>query len=308
MALDTAKAAVIYDLTATFDTAVAAAQPLYPRVCTVIESDGADEKYGWVDGMPGVREWIGDRQFKELRAATYEIENKHWESSLLLSKTNLADDRVSMYPPLMQELAAEATHHPDELWFQILENGNSSQCFDGQFFFDTDHEWGDSGTQSNDITCDVTNPAAVTVAEMKSAIRKAVRSLLAFKRPNGKLYHRTSQKPLDDLVVLVPLALRDQAYDAIEAELTGGGNSNVIIDRPEIITSAALSSDVKFYLFRTRQPLNPFVFQAREPLSRMTKGMDDSETKDVKFMTEARYNVGYLAWWNAIACTFTTSE
>lgn len=305
MALDTAKATVILnDLTATFDSAVEAAQPLYPQFCTMIDSDGADEKYGWVDAIPGVREWLGDRQFKEMRAATYELANKHWESSLLIKKTNLADDRMSMYPPLMQELAAEATHHPDELWFQILENGDSTQCFDGQFFFDTDHAWGESGSQSNDITYDATDHTSVTATEMKLALRKCVKTMLAYKRPNGKLYHRPTANRLSDLVLLVPLALRDQAYDAIESQLIGGGDSNVIIDRPTIITSAHLSSDVKFYVFRTGQPLNPFVFQAREPLTRMTKGLEDIETKDVKFMTEARYNVGYLAWWNAILCTF----
>jgi hypothetical protein len=33
--------------------------------------------------------------------------------------------------------------------------------------------------------------------------------------------------------------------------------------------------------------------------------LNDIETKDVKFMTEARYNVGYLAWWTAVLTTFT---
>jgi len=36
--------------------------------------------------------------------------------------------------------------------------------------------------------------------------------------------------------------------------------------------------------------LRPFVSQAREPLHRQMKDLNDIETKDVKFMTEARYN------------------
>jgi hypothetical protein len=47
------------------------------------------------------------------------------------------------------------------------------------------------------------------------------------------------------------------------------------------------------------------VFQKREPISRQPKGADDIEKKDIKFMTQARYNVGYLAWWNAVLYTFT---
>jgi phage major head subunit gpT-like protein len=58
-------------------------------------------------------------------------------------------------------------------------------------------------------------------------------------------------------------------------------------------------------LYRVDTPFKPYIFQAREPLSRKMKGMDDIEFKDVKFMTQARYNVGYGAWWNAVRYTFT---
>ena len=83
-------------------------------------------------------------------------------------------------------------------------------------------------------------------------------------------------------------------------------STNVIVDRPTIVSSPYLTSDVKFYLFKTGDPVKPFVFQQREPLSRMMKGLDDIEIKDVKFMTEARYNVGYFAWWTAVLTTLTT--
>jgi phage major head subunit gpT-like protein len=79
-----------------------------------------------------------------------------------------------------------------------------------------------------------------------------------------------------------------------------------VIDRPQVVASPYLSSDVKLFLFKTGEPVKPFVFQSREPLSRQMKGMDDLETKDVKFMTEARYNVGYFAWWTSVLCTLTT--
>lgn len=304
MSLDTAKATVILrDLTATFDARVRAATPYYPSVCTVMPSDGADEKYGWIGGLPGVREWLGERRFNELRAANFVLDNKHWESSLLISKTHLADDRMGMYPPLMQELADEATYHPDELLFDTIINGESTAGFDGQFFFDTDHSWGDSGTQSNDLSASATDPADVTVAEFKTALRAAVKALLGFKRDNGKLYHRPTAGRLQDLQLLVPLDLRDQAFDAIESQVLSN-DTNVVIDRPQIVVSPHLTTGTKFYLFRTGQPLRPFVFQARAPLMRSTKGLEDLEEKDVKFMTEARYNVGYLAWWNAVLTTF----
>lgn len=306
MAIDIASAQVkLRDLTAKFDNRVAAATPFYPQVCYDASSVRTSEKYGWIGNMPGMREWLGERQFSELRAANFVLENKHWESSLLIKKTDLADDNLGQYGPVLEQLGIEAAHHPDELWFSVLEQGESTACFDGQFFFDTDHVWGNSGSQSNDITSTVVSTSAPTVAEIKTAIRKMVRTMLAFKNDQGKLYNRPTVGRLNDLTLLVPLALRDLVYDALESELISN-SSNIVVDRPNIVSSPYLTSDVKLYLFKTGEAVKPFVFQRREPLTRMMKGIDDLETKDVKFMTEARYNVGYFAWWTSILCTLTT--
>ena len=305
MALNTAKAEVVMrGLTATFDNSAKAATPFYPKICTTAPSDGADEKYGFIGNMPGVKEWKGARQFEQLRAASFEIVNKHWESSLLVDKNDVKDDRMNMYGPLMQGLAEEAMHHPDELWFELMVGGESTACFDGQNFYDTDHEWGDSGAQSNDLTYDATDPDAVTVAEFKAAYHQARQALLGYRRDNGKLFRRPVVGGMKDLLLIVPLALESVAWEAIYAELTGGGNTNVVIDKPVIETSAMLTSGRKFYLHKLGEPLRPFVWQPREPLSRDYKGLDDIEVKHVKFMTEARYNMGYLAWWNSVLTTF----
>jgi len=306
MALDIASAQVkLRDITAKFDNGVDSAQPFYPSVCYDASSVRSSEKYGWIGNMPGMREWVGDRQFSELRSANFVIDNKHFESSLAIKKTDIADDNLGQYGPIMEQLGIEAAHHPDELWFNALELGESTACFDGQFFFDTDHSWGKSGTQSNDLTSTVVSTSAVTVAELKTAIRAAVKQMLGFKNDQGKLYHRPTVSRLNDLTLLVPLALRDVAYDALESQLLNN-STNVIVDRPNIVASPYLTSSVKFYLFKTGDPVKPFVFQQREPLSRMMKGLDDIEIKDVKFMTEARYNVGYFAWWTAVLTTLTT--
>lgn len=306
MSLDIASAQIkLRDLTAKFDNMASAAQPFYPSVCYDASSSGDSEKYGWVGGMPGMREWVGDRQFSELRAANFVLENRHFESSLKISKNSIKDDKLGQYGPVMEQLGIEAAHHPDELFFEALANAESTACFDGQFFFDTDHAWGSSGTQSNDVGSTVSDTSAVTATEMKTAIRAAVQKLLSYKNDQGKLYHRPTVNRLSDLTLLVPLALRDQTYDAIESQLLSN-SSNVVVDRPQVVASPYLTSGVKFYLFKTGDPVKPFVFQRREPLTRQMTGLNDLETKDVKFMTEARYNVGYFAWWTAVLTTLST--
>lgn len=306
MALDTAKATVtLRTLTKKFDNAVQAATPFYPNLCTVVQSDGADEAYGLLGNMPGVREWLGDRQFRELRAGTFTIANKHWESSLLIKKTDIADDRMGLYGPLASDLGIEAAYHPDELFFTAMVNGESQLCFDGQYFFDTDHAWGDSGTQDNDLTYAAATSTIPTTAEFKGAFHAARAAMLKFKNDKGKLLNRPISTGMKNLVVVVNPDFEVIAKEALLAPLSGGGNTNVVVDTPTVISSAYLTDTSKMYLFNLDGALKPFVFQAREPISRAMKGMDDIETKDVKFMTEARYNIGYLAWWKAVLTTFT---
>lgn len=305
MALDTAKATVtLRTLTKKFDTRVAAATPFYPRMCNIIQSNGADEAYGFLGSMPGIREWLGDRQFKELRAANFTIANKHWESSLLIKKTDIADDRMGMYGPLMEDLAVEAAHHPDELFFQALVNGESTACFDGQYFFDTDHSWGDSGSQSNDLTATAATSTIPTAAEFRTAFHAARAAMLKFTNDQGKLLNRPVSMGLGNLLVVVNPDFEVIANEALRSTILSN-NSNIVIDAPTIVSSAYLTDTSKMYLFNLDGALRPFVFQAREPLTRQMKDMDDIESKDVKFMTEARYNVGYLAWWKAVLTTFT---
>ena len=179
MSLDTAKAIVTLNrLTQTFDATVKAGTPWYPNVCTVVNSTRKLEDYAGLGSMPGVREWLGDRVFHELRGASFQIENKHWEDSLSIKKTDINDDSMGLYPSFVEALGAEAVNHPDELFFQTLLAGETNACFDGQYFFDTDHSWGDSGTQSNLLTYNAADHTAVTVAEMKAAYHSARKTMV----------------------------------------------------------------------------------------------------------------------------------
>lgn len=305
MATNTAKyVAASRDLTARIYQAADAATPFYPTVATVIPSSRAYEKYGWVGAFPQMREWLGERKFRDLRAADYELKNKLWESSLLVEKTDIDDDAMGIYPPLADGLGQRAARHPDQLVTSAIVAGESALAFDGQAFFDTDHSWGDSGTQSNDLTYAAATGTTPTAAEMKAAINQAVAALIGFKDDAGEPLNIGNINSMNNLLVMVAPALRVVTHEALESTILGN-NSNVVVDRPQIVTNPYLTDATKFYVFDLGQSLKPLVFQAREPLSVQTKGETDIEFKHVKFMTQARYNVGYLAWWTAVLTTIT---
>lgn len=312
MSLDTAAAvAKLRSLTVKFDNRVKATTPFYPRLCSVIPSDGADEEYGMLGSVPGVREWLGDRDFHTLRAAKFTIENKHWESSVQVQKTHIRDDRMGIYGPIIENLATRAARHPDKLLLSdLVVNATTNLCLDGQAFFDTDHAWGDSGTQDNDLTTGIVAAATPTVNEFKAALSSMIQAMLAFKDDKGEFLHDDAVFDLDGgmgLVALVPLHYVEVAQKAVTNGIAiNSGETNVPVVVADVVGTPHLTGNL-FDLYRTDTPVKPYIFQAREPLSRRTKGLEDIEFKDVKFMTEARYNVGYGAWWNAVRMTFTTA-
>lgn len=301
------KVATLRGLTRHFDAGLQEAMPmlLYPELCTVVPSMGADERYGFMGAMPGMREWVGDRVFNDLRGGDFTLANKEFESSLAIEKNHIDDDRLGMYGPVLNNLGREAMHHPDELLFDLQEAGETTVTWDGQFHYDTDHLWGDSGTQSNDLTYNASDPDNVTEDEFRAAYHAARLAMLGFKNDQGKLFIRPTFRPLPNLLLMVPPALEEVAHKAIRKQLVAAGETNIVLDAPRIIVGASLSSGRKFTLKNLSQNLRPFVFQARRPLARQMKGLDDREFKAVKFMADARYNVGYLAWWNDVLTTFT---
>jgi phage major head subunit gpT-like protein len=109
------------------------------------------------------------------------------------------------------------------------------------------------------------------------------------------------------LLALVPLNMWEVAQKAfLPGIMINNGETNVPIAIADVVPSPHLgTAGVYWDLYRLDTPFKPFIFQAREPLSRQTKGLDDIEFKDAKFMTQARYNLGYGAWWNAVRTTYT---
>jgi phage major head subunit gpT-like protein len=116
-----------------------AVTPTYEKIATVIPSTTASNTYGWLGQFPRFREWVGERVIKDMQASGYTIVNKLFESTVGVKRTDIEDDAVGVYSPLFQEMGRAAASYPDEHVYGLLNAAKASLCFDGQFFFDTDH-------------------------------------------------------------------------------------------------------------------------------------------------------------------------
>src|SRR5690606_27387688 len=54
-------------------------------------------------------------------------------------RDDIRDDNLGIYRPLFEEMGMSTAAHPDRLVFELLKNGFTELCYDGQPFFDTDH-------------------------------------------------------------------------------------------------------------------------------------------------------------------------
>ena len=134
---------------AAFKTGLTNAAPMWSQCASLVPSNTAEQKYGWLGRITKFREWIGERQLQNLVAHDYAIKNKTWEDSVKVSRDEIEDDQYGVYSPVAQQIGQDAALHPDELVFGLLKAGFTTPCYDGQYFFDTDHPVGAPGNQTS---------------------------------------------------------------------------------------------------------------------------------------------------------------
>ncbi|WP_058615510.1 Mu-like prophage major head subunit gpT family protein [Tepidimonas taiwanensis] len=111
----------------------------WEKVATRVPSSSASNTYAWLGQSPALREWVGDRVLKDMAAQAYQVQNKLYEGTVAVKRTDIEDDNVGVYTPLFSEMGRAAKAHADQLVFGLLAAGETTTCYDGQNFFDTDH-------------------------------------------------------------------------------------------------------------------------------------------------------------------------
>lgn len=137
-----------------YDSAKAAS--FYELIATTVPSSTASETYGWLGDFPDLQEWIGDRVVKSMKASGYQILNKEFESTVGVKRSKIEDDQVGIYKPMFAAMGQAAARHPDKMVAELLKAAATTECYDGQYYFDVDHPvfenvdgTGAAGTVSN---------------------------------------------------------------------------------------------------------------------------------------------------------------
>jgi phage major head subunit gpT-like protein len=125
------------------------APSMWADVALLVPSTTSEEKYAWLGATTKFREWLGDRVYQSLRQYDYAIKNKTYENTVEVPREAIEDDQYGVYKPLIGMMGEDSRKHPDELVFGLLQAGFTTTCYDGQYFFDTDHPVGLPGAEAS---------------------------------------------------------------------------------------------------------------------------------------------------------------
>jgi len=265
-----------------------------------------------------MREWIGGRNAKGLRESTFAITNKHYEATLDILKRNLRRAKSGQAMVRIQELALRSNSHWASLLSTLIQAGASTDCYDGQRFFDTDHSEGDSGSQSNSISVDISElpvdingiTTAPSVGELQLSIMKGIQAICGFKDDQGEPMNEGARS----FLVLVPMTLWLPAVTAVATPAQVAETQTAMQGIKQQGFSIRVEPDARsswtasFAVFRIDSAIKSFIRQEEQEVQLAMKWLDSEYCFDndaVQVGIDSWRNVGYGYWQNSCLVTMT---
>ena len=249
-------------------------------ISNYFQSDQDSETYNWLGQVPVMREWAGGRQAKGFTTNGLTIENKHFEATLEVP----VKDKTGQTRIRINELADRTNSHWAQLLSKLIVSGESTVCYDGQYFFDTDHEEGKSGQQSNKITYTAeTGETSLKEDLFRRAMLKGVESILSYKDDQGEPFNEDASR----FLIMVPTVMWHVAKSAIAVPL---------VQNPRLT-----GWENKFVVFRCDSSVQAFIRQEEKDveIQAIAEG-SELEFKEGKhwYGVDTWRNVGYGYWQN----------
>lgn len=261
------------------------AETFYEKIAMIVDSQNSVEVYPFLGDLPGVEEWIGDRQIKQLKVYDFSIKNRHFEMTVRVNKDQISDNQLGGLYPIVEIMGRRMAEHPDELIASLLENGFTQNGFDGTTFFSTTHG---TPNQSNKGTTALSSAAyGVARAQMANLTNDQGKKLNI--RPN---------------LLVVPPALEETGRLILNADfisVSGGSTQNNIWKgSAELLVVPQLTDVTNWYLLSTNSPLPAFILQRRQAANMVprTSLTDDNVFWRNEFVwgSDWRGEAGYGAW------------
>lgn len=173
-------------LQARFNAGLKVGTEHWKQVAGYITSGSKSNTYAWLTQFPAFRQWVGSRLHKAVAEEAYTVDNKKFESTIDIPRENIEDDDFGQYGDITQSYGQAVIDLMNDLIFQAIKSGFSSLCYDGQYFFDSDHP----------IYANEDGTGAVTLASNLQAGTGEAWVLLCTERAPKAIYLQERIKPM----------------------------------------------------------------------------------------------------------------
>lgn len=165
----------------------------WKRIAKLISSSGKSNTYEWLSQFPAFREWVGSRLHKVFKENGYNVPNRKFETTVDVKVEDIEDDNLGQYGTLAEGAGQSAADLMNDLVFGLIATGFNSLCYDGQYFFDTDHP----------VAANEDGSGAITPVSNLQAGAGAPWVLLCTKRAASPFYLQERTKPRFDAITSV---------------------------------------------------------------------------------------------------------
>lgn len=259
------------------------ATPYVDRYALPTTSTSAEEIYGFLAAVPGLRELLGEVVIRNLIDLNYRVPNKEFESTIGVKRTDIERDNFGMYNMMFPAMGVAARNHPDELMFALMIAGFTTTCYTGKNFFDTNHEPIKGKTKFSNL-----GTKKLSAGNFQTA------------RANIKSRLNTEGRPMNlgsNLVLVVSPDNEATGRSIVVADKVGGGNDNVNKGTASLDVCPLLATNPDmWFLLDLGFPLKPFINQTE--VATQFNSLDDPKSETVmlkqKYLHQAyrRGNVG----------------
>lgn len=260
----------------------------WDKIATMIVSDKDTEQYAWLGALPGLREFVDERQPGDLKPYSYAIKNRTWESTISIDRTALEDDQYGQIALRIRQMASVAKQHLDTIVFGLLASGFSGSGYDGVPFFGTHTQGSAQNNKGTDVLSSASLQAAIT-AMMRFTDDQgrpaAVRPDILVVPP--ELYWEASTL-LNSALYPDPLVTANQELSA-----------NPLQGLLTLVTTPYLTDSNDWFLLDTKRVVRAVVLQMRKPFEfEALEGSSENGFLRDQYLygVRARYNVGFGDW------------
>ncbi len=256
----------------------------WPKFAQLFESTSEIETHVWMDRIPALRQWIGDRIIAGVSLRSYSLPNLPFERTIGLDEFKVRDNKINAFSPTVQALAEQSKKWGDTLFFGTQSGaantgaivaGASFTTYDGVAFWSASHPVdpdagasGPLGSQSN----------LATAAPLTSANYFVGRSTM-----RGYLGADGLPLNVNPSLLMVPTDLEAAAIQIVQTQWTApsaalgqnaaaqvqqnamyGTADLLVVPDMGIITEIGGNSGNPWILMDPTGPVKPFLFQLRE--------------------------------------------